>query len=171
MLGLNYPEQILEKLKVKNIWSVAFGNFLLFNIIYFIHNLIENRYKHAPLKETATDQISLIAYYVVLILTLVGLFRISLSRTLWSLITQYLLATSILLSIAIILDMPVQILNYNLDIVFSLIESLIFFWLSWALAINLIKGKSGYYMLPIVMCLFYFPTIIRILVLTLLKLI
>ncbi len=164
MIQWNYPDQVLIKLRSKSIWKNSILNFIALNIVYFFHNLTENRGENI-LEKTIYDQLFLLLYYLLVILLIsmvVRLFKLQYSL---SLITQYLLSTSIILSTVYILDIPVLLFGYNIDIFFTLLELLIYLWISWTLVRGMTKSTKKYVVIASMMCVFYLTSVLRIIIL------
>jgi len=160
----NYPKKILSDLLSHNTWKTSVINFLLLNVIYFLHNLYENRGPQL-LKKSFYDQLSLYIYYIFIIMLISGflmVFRIQCSILLF---TQYLLATSIIFGTIYIADVMVHLLNYNLDFIFNLIEFVIYLWISWIFINEFSKGGKKYFVLSVMMCVFYLISILRTIIL------
>ncbi len=161
MAAWNYPDLILTKLKAGNIWKISISNFFILNIIYFLHNIIENRGSEI-LKHTIYDQLSLLVYYFLVILLVTGLFKLlKIHHSIFS-FAQYLLATSVIFSTLYIIDIPVLLLGYNFDKFFSFIEFTIYLWISWELIKDLSPLKKKYFVLLCMMCVFYFTIVLYI---------
>ena len=165
MIG-NYPKKILNKIdRSGNIWKSAIINYMILNIIYFYHNLIENRRELSLFEETITDQIFLFSYYFITIILASILLRLLKIKCSIAVFSQYLLATSILFSIVYIIDIPMLLSNYNFDIFLGLIELILYIWISWVFIKYFVEGKKKYFAFLGIMCVFYITTVIRAIIL------
>lgn len=156
----NYPDLIFIKLKSGNIWKTSVINFLVLNIIYFLHNVVENQGPEI-FKDTISDQLSLLIYYFLTILLISGLFKVIKIQYSISLFAQYLLATSIIFGIIYIVDIPVLIFSYEFDIYFSIVEFIFYLWISWILIKDVSSRKKKYLALVAMTCIFYLTTVLH----------
>ncbi len=156
----NYPEQILSKLKNGNIWKTSVINFVILNIIYLVHNIIENR-GPSLIETTMSDQLFLLLYYMLSLILIAGVFKIFKVQFQLFLLTQYIFASSVLFSIIYLIDIPIIIWLNNSDILFNVLEFIIFAWISWTLIRNIVMSNKKYVVFLAMMCGFYAITIFR----------
>lgn len=159
MIHWNYPAEVLFKLRSGDIWKTSVINFIVLNVIYFSHNLIENQ-SSKFLEKTIFDQMFLLLYYflaIILISAILKAFKLNFSM---SAVTQYLLSTSIIFCIIYIVDIPILFFGYNLDIFFRLLEFSFYLWISWILVGSLTMSKKKYVIIAAIMCVFYLTIIV-----------
>lgn len=161
-MTINYPNTIISRLKRENVWPRAIVNFIVLNIVYFIHNVIENRDKAGLLFGSLVDQFYFILYYGIVISLITGLMYAAKIRSSLSIVTQYILGSSVILVFVYIADVPFIIFNLKMDLIFYILEFCFYIWISVVLVQHYIIGKKRYLMVLGVILSFYFTYLLRL---------